>query len=321
MKLKHLLNEMQLLELQDNHLEFDSIDQVKVALDGIGIKDHLQKSGTTLHVFTKSNQRAALLKRIEDLIPGALWDSKPISASSLGHIKLGKFKILAKPEDKQGLMSAGLQNEIFLVNAITKFIEQSDQGKIDIVFSGDKDHIIKGATSIKDVGRELPRGHKADVIIQADKPHHISLKQTNAEYWGRAEGAFGHIGMEKVNQAVDKGLTNLEQQGEVWFLNPSVAWTVPDDLKKLIVFGLDDSIVVKATFKQEDFVFDQDQNRLIISVKKIYSTLSDFSGNSDLFFLVRNDKTRRTKKLLPGLTMSAVSASRVLNKPGVIIVE
>ena len=72
-------------------------------------------SSKRLAVLTEHN-RIDLLKIIENDMPGAKYDKTPSSSSSVGFVEVENFKIFAKPLSKQGSKSAGIENEIIIIN-------------------------------------------------------------------------------------------------------------------------------------------------------------------------------------------------------------
>ena len=61
------------------------------------------------------------------------------------------------------------------------------------------------------------------------------------------------------------------------------------------------------------------EDTLIVDVKNIIESMKDVKGDKDVYFLIRNDKTRKSIKEYPGIRILAAYAKRI-NK-NVVVVE
>lgn len=301
-------------------MTIDTIDNLSSVLMDLGFQELKKISGRTLGVLVDGAKRLDALQKIEENIEDAYWDKSPSSSSSLGGIRLGRFRIYVKPKNRQGLQSAGLQNEMFLVNTVNECL--SYHTKLDIEFSnGTESYSMNKITQCYDVGRSLPKGSKADVVFSDDQVNYsVSLKQSNAEYWSKAERDFGEHGMGMLYDSLKNGI-ELKKYDTYYKVNPGIAWKVPDEYIRPLVFGDDDATVIKSTFDKNSVEYQQNIGKISIKVDDIIMDEKGFKEKDNMYFLLRNDKSRRSKKLLPGLTLSAVSESRVLNKKGVKILK
>lgn len=309
-KPKERLSKKQLLDIIKK-TGFHDIKEVS------GTKFALLVSNTSIRKSSLEKLEAALKKNKIDV----KYD-KSTSFSSIGHLLIdNQFMVTAKPKNRQGTSSAGVDNELLLVKQINDAVEDSDDKIIDVIFKhGGTSFKIAGVTKAVSAGADTAGRKKSDVnIVTKSKTIPISIKKDNAENWESADSYWGAIARKFVDAAVDEGMAKLEKEGQVYKIVPNLAVKSTKEEKTNVVFGSDilsgKGAVIKQTFSASDFKFDAKKNALTITVKEILRTLSDVEGGpSDVWFLIRNDKTRLGSPIgYPGLRVLAVYASRVNN--------
>lgn len=266
--------------------------------------------------------RVSSLKRIEDIFKKKykVKFDKSTNLSSIGHLIIDDtFLLTAKPKNRQGTASAGVDNEVMMVQEIKNAIKDSDNNSISVIFKhGGSMFKLTDVTEVIGAGADTAGRKKSDVnIISKGKIIPISLKKDNAENWESADSYWGEKARQYVDFAVEKGDVKLEQEGKIFKITPNLAVKSTKEEKTNVVFGSDilpgKGAVIKKTFSKEDFKFDGKKNILYITVTEIIRTLSDIEGSpSDVWFLIRNDRTRLGSPIgYPGLRVLAVYASRV----------
>lgn len=268
--------------------------------------------------------RVPSLERIQSVFKkkySVVFD-KSTNLSSIGHLIIdGKYLITAKPKNRQGTASAGVDNEVMMVQEIKNAIKDSDDKNITVIFKhGGTTFKLTNVTEAIRAGADTAGRKKSDVnIVSKGKMIPISLKKDNAENWESADSYWGQIARQYVDAAVEKEDVVLEQEGKIYKINPNLAVKSTKEEKTNVVFGSDilpgKGAVIKKTFSKEDFKFNGKKNELTITVSEIIRTLSDIEGSpSDVWFLIRNDRTRLGSPIgYPGLRVLAVYASRVNN--------
>lgn len=268
-------------------------------------------SSKRIAVLTDEN-RVEVLEKIEKQLNGK-YDRTPTSASSVGMVKVGGVSILAKPANKQGIKSAGLDNEHILVEIIN---QKTKTGPINITFiSGNKKFEMIGVTSAVSAGSDTTGRKKSDVnIISKKKTYPISIKKDNAEYWESADSYAGEIARKVLEKAINDGLISLtDGPGGTTIMSKNIAYPATTKEKRSVIFGSDienSGCVIKRTFSKNDF--KDDGNNLTIQVSEIITSLSDINKDNDVWFLIRQDKSRNNKMLgYKGLRILAAYEKRI----------
>lgn len=244
---------------------------------------------------------------------------KSTTMSSIGHLVVeGKFLITAKPKSRQGSASAGVENEIMLVEEINNAIKDSGVGSVTVQFKHGADTFkLTNVTSVVRAGADTAGRKKSDVnIVSKGKPVPISIKKDNAENWESADSYWGATARKFIDYAIENGKAELKKDGNVYKLEPNLAVKANREEKENVVFGSDilkgGGAVIKKTFGREDFKYDAKKNVLTIAVSEVMRDLTDVTGDSDVWFLIRNDRTRLGSQIgYPGLRVLAVYQSRV----------
>ena len=247
---------------------------------------------------------------------GAVWDKSPVSVSSLGMVKAGPFSILAKPASRQGGMSAGLENEEALVKAVNTLAADQPEGiNVKFVGSGAGEFLVKGVTKAISAGADTKGRKKSDVnLITTGGNVPISIKKDNAQYWESADSYYGASAAEKLKELEAAGEVEMVDKGGYYNVVPNIA--VPASAAEVIdvVFGSDilgNGAVIKKSFSDSDFVYDAETNILTVASTYIITDPSHVTGDYSVWFLIRNDKTRKSVPGYPGIRVLAAYEKRI----------
>lgn len=299
--------------------------ELMTTLKKLGFHDVKEISATKYAILVASTSvRVPSLTKIQNAFKSkyTVKFDKSTNLSSIGHLVIDNtFLVTAKPKNRQGTASAGVDNEVMMVQEINNAIKDSDNRSITLIFKeGGKTFKIPDVTEAIRAGADTAGRKKSDVnIVSGKKMIPISLKKNNAENWESADSYWGQIARGYVDAAVENGDVKLEQEGKVYKITPNLAVKSTKEEKTNVVFGSDilpgKGAVIKKTFSKSDFKFDGKKNILTINVTEIIRSLADIEGSpSDVWFLIRNDKTRLGSPIgYPGLRVLAVYASRVNN--------
>lgn len=281
-------------------------------------QDIKKYSGRRIAVLTDLN-RLDVIADIERLIPDAKYDSSPIPQSSLGRIVCGKNTVLVKPKSKQGDQSAGIGNELLFIDIVKQMIRDNG-GQIDITFkAANRTFDCEGVYDVIECGRDVMNNKKADVILRGSRDYPISIKMDNASFWESADKRLGKRAMEGVRIALERGDTSLEDCGGYYRMINNVAIELTQREKIESAFGTDllnNGAIIKRTFSMSDFSIEN--GRLIVCSSHIVSDPSHLDGANDVWIVVRNDKTRRSKIVTNGLRVCAVYPHHISRKSVVI---
>jgi len=300
--------------------QVSSIENVIALVGSAGYTNIKKISRNKIAILTEEN-RIDVLKSLNKKISGSIYDRAPSSESSVGKLKIANFVVLVKPAGKQGSASAGVDNEKFLVDTVTKIIEKL--GSINIHFkAGSKTFKIANCNSVTSVGADTAGRKKADVLFsnKANIKYPVSIKKDNAETWETADSYFREDAKKIIDKAVNDNKTKLVSQGSYYTIEPNIAVMSTRKEKTDVVFGSDltqNGAVITKTFSKDDFELKDEI--LIIHVSDIITELFEVKGDKDVYFLIRNDKTRKAIKEYPGIRVLAVYKKRI-NK-NVVVVE
>ena len=299
-------------------------------LQKLGYKNLKPKSGTTLTVLLddgSARSRLEAMAKIESGLSdsGAEWDRTPIGASSIGVIFVGNSRIMVKPAGRQGRMSGGLDNEDTLRKAVDLAISESGE-PINVKFvAGGNDFIVQNVIGAKDAGSDTKGRKKSDLnlVTESGATVPISIKKDNAQYWESADTYWGGKAAEHIEELVKSGKVEMIDMGGYYNVSPNFAVRASPQERIDVVFGSDilgRGVVVKRTFSSGDFDFDAGSNTLNVSVTEIVADVSDLDGSPmDVWFLVRNDKTRNSVPGYRGIRVLAAYEKRI--NPNVLRVE
>jgi hypothetical protein len=274
---------------------------------GYAPEDIIVKSSKQIRLLTKGNERKSTMDKLLKDLEGSRYDMN-FKGSSLGAIIADDgTAVIVKPKERQGGLSAGLDNEQMLVDSINKYTQE---GPINVVFRGEnKSLIYNKVASAKGVGTDTAGGKKADVQLLDEGGSviaNISLKKANAEMWESADRRYKPLMLKLSKKLLDSPFPNVAlretDKKDIYRLyNPQtntdlgglVITNLPDNENESIIFGTDNpkTIVIKHTFSSNDFNFTR--NTLNIKSGTIFSELSDVEGTKyEPILVIRHDVTR-----------------------------
>lgn len=280
----------------------------------MGYNKFKKESSKTISILTEGN-RVDVLEKVEKNLQdmNAKYDPNK-GSSSIGAVVADKFTIKARPASKQGKGSAGLGNEDAMINGIEQFTKG---GPITVcITDGRKKYEYKNVIGVEEVGRDTTNRKKADVRlkIQGGKKIPISIKKDNAEIWESADSYYSSIAKKVVDREEVRGTIAIEQKGSISYMQPNLGIKTTNSEKRDVVFGsdlLNKGFVVVKTFRGSDFQMSKDGDMLYVYVTQIIDKISDLKGKDDIFFLIRNDSSRKGSKIRPGLRVLAVKGTRI----------
>ena len=288
-------------------------DDLISIVGGLGYTKIKKKSSFRFNILVDGNRLEAMEKMeaaIKMVYPHAVWDENA-GDSSIGAIVIDRYMVGASPASKQGKASAGLANE----HTLFKMIEQiTANGPMNIVFrAGRKEYRVDGVTGYRDAGRDTGGRKKADIVLidQDNKEYPISLKKDKAEMWESADSYWAAKAKSLVDAQVKAGKVTVEPFKNVNKLTPNLAKKADSREAKAVVFGSDilpNGCVLEKTFTGRYNIVEE---TAIIEVTKIITSLSDLKGDYEIWFLIRNDSSRKGSKIYPGLRVLAVKKTRI----------
>ena len=291
-----------------------SLEEVKVRLADLGYPDLKIISGKTIAVLTNQN-RMTIMRDLEVRLPGKIV-SRPMSMSSLGYVDYDNFKILVKPASRQGRLSAGVDNEDILENGIKNIFEEHGS-PLTVKFIGtNTNFVVKNVVDVVDVSTSVKGKRKADIALlktKSGKQIGISVKKDNAETWESADSYFAAPAKKIIDKAVKKKQVSLTKKDSYYVLKPQVAVKATEDEVNSVMFGSDligaNGAVVVKTFSPDDIKLEGDTIKVYATY--VIKTLKDVPDEKRVYFLIRNDKSRNTRGLYPGLRVLAVTKRRI----------
>ena len=312
------MSERLLREYIRNIFESPTAETTLATLKKLGYSNIKKMSSKRFAVLVDgpASSRIQALQKITNAFKadGAIWDKKPSSVSSMGMIKVGDISILAKPAKRQGGQSAGLGNESILVDQVNN--HTSEFGPVNIVFKGPG----AGMFSVPDVTQAISAGadtagrKKSDVnLMSSAGAVPVSLKQDNACYWESADSFYGKKAADKIDELLASGEIEMIDKGGYYNISPNIAVKATPEETADSVFGSDllgNGAVIKKTFTDADFSYDEAKNTLVIDSTYIITDLSHVTGDYEVWFLIRNDKTRKSVPGWPGIRVLAAYEKR-----------
>ena len=292
----------------------ETISEIESRIRALGHENLKRDSSRTLSILTDKNRVKVLedvAKELKDL--NAVYDPDK-GSSSIGAVVAGIFTIKARPISKQGKKSAGLENEDAMIENVEQYTKG---GPITIrITDGRKSYTYEDVVGIEEVGRDTTGRKKADVrlVIEGNKKIPISIKKDNAEMWESADRYWASTAKKIVDDLESKGEIEITQKGRISFMRPNLGIKATTKEKESVVFGsdiLDNGFVAVRTFRPSDFTLTENGDILEIKVSKIIDSVNDLKGKYDIFFLIRNDSSRKGSKIRPGLRVLAVQATRI----------
>lgn len=294
---------------------FATLDVLLKHLKSLGYKDLKKKDSRSVFVLTNEKRDTVFANLIKQL--GGKKNAMRSFGGSMGHIDVGSFRIAVKPLSMQGTASAGVENETNLVQAINYVIEK--YGVCNILFTdGKHKHLIVDAKVAKRVGEDTAGRKKADLTITDGKNKiiPISLKKDNAEYWESADSFWKAEAYHFLHKAVKEGKIKVDNiSGGIVKITPNIGIEATPEESKGVIFGSDilpnKGSVVTRTFESEDFQYTGEDNTLTINCSSVIKKMSDVPESKKVWFLIRNDSTRKSIPSYPGTRALAAYKSRM----------
>lgn len=291
-----------------------TISDIEKRLRKMGFKKFKKESSKTISILVEGN-RIDVLEKVEKNFAdmNAKYDPNK-GASSIGAVVADKFTIKARPASKQGKGSAGLGNEDAMINGIEQFTKG---GPITVcITDGKKKYEYENVIGVEEVGRDTTNRKKADVRlkIKGGKKIPISIKKDNAEIWESADSYYSSTAKKVVDREERRGSIFIEEKGPISYMQPNLGIKTTNSEKRDVVFGsdlLNKGFVVVRSFRSSDFQMSRDGDMLYVYVTQIIDKISDLKGKDDIFFLIRNDSSRKGSKIRPGLRVLAVKGTRI----------
>jgi hypothetical protein len=280
----------------------------------MGYTNLKRDSGRTISILTDGNRVEVLekvAKQLQDM--NAKYDPDK-GSSSVGAVVAGIYTIKARPASKQGKRSAGLDNEDAMISGIKQFTKG---GPITVeITDGTKSYTYEKVVDVEEVGRDTANRKKADVrLVQEDGTKiPISIKKDNAEMWESADSYWAPTAKKIVDRLEKEGEIEITKKGAVFYMTPNLGVPATEREREAVVFGsdvLNKGFVVVRTFRGSDFKVTDNGDTLEIKVTKIIDKMSDLKGKYGIYFLIRNDSSRKGSKIRPGLRVLAVQATRI----------
>ena len=289
-------------------------DEMENRLKQMGYKNLKRESSRTISILTDDNRVKTLeyvTKQLEDL--NAKYDPDK-GSSSVGAVVAGIYTIKARPASKQGKKSAGLDNEDAMIDGI-KFYTKGGPMTVKIT-DGRKEYTYKDVVDVEEVGRDTSNRKKADVrlVLEDGTKIPISIKKDNAEMWESADSYWAPTAKKIVDRLEASGEVDISKKGAVFYMKPNLGVPATAREKEAVVFGSDvlgKGFVVVRTFRSSDFTLSKNGDILEVKVSKIIDKMSDLKKEYDIYFLIRNDSSRKGSKIRPGLRVLAVAATRI----------
>ena len=321
----HSILESMGVELYETILINESAEDIKNELIDAGYspEDIIIKSGKQIRLLTKGNERKSTMDKLLKDLEGSRYDMN-FKGSSLGAIIADDgTAVIVKPKERQGGLSAGLDNEQMLVDSINQYTQD---GPINVIFRGEnKSLVYNKVASAKSVGTDTAGGKKADVQLLDEGGSviaNISLKKANAEMWESADRRYKQLMLKLSKKLLDSPFPNVAlretDKKDIYRLyNPQtntdlgglVITHLPDNENESIIFGTDNpkTVVIKHTFTPDDFNFTR--NTLNIKSGTIFSELSDIEGTKyEPILVIRHDVTRTATNGLRPIVYNASHA-------------
>lgn len=279
----------------------------------IGYKDIKDKDARSIFVLTNESRATVFNNLINQL--GGKKNADRSFGGSMGHIDIEQYRVGVKPLSAQGAKSAGVQNEANLVQAINYVI--NEYGTCDVMFTdGTHKFLCKEATLAKQVGADTAGRKKADLLVMSgSKQYPVSLKKDNAEYWESADTLWKDEAIKYLTDMVAKNKVSVQGiGGGVIKITPNIGVEATQQEATDVIFGSDilgKGCVVTRTFDGTEFKYDGKTNCLIINVSSVITKLSDVPADKKVWFLIRNDSTRKSITGYAGTRALASYKSRI----------
>lgn len=291
---------------------FSNIKEFTKYLNQLGYKDLKEKGSNGVMVLTNASRSAVFATLLQQL--GGRKNSSTAWGGSMGHIDVDGYRVGVKPLSRQGAQSAGVDNEKNLEQGINFVIQE--YGPCDVVFTdGTISFTALEVKKAKMVGADTAGRKKADLMLEGKNNYPISLKKDNAEYWESADSFWRENAQKYLTEAVrDKKVVVSQVNSTVIKITPNIGVEATDKEAVDVIFGSDilgKGCVITRTFEGNDFKYDGRLNRLTINVSSVITKLSEVPATKKVWFLIRNDSTRKSIPNYPGTRALAAYKSRI----------
>ncbi len=288
-----------------------TLDEIETKLRRLGYGNIIRENSKNLSVLTDEHR----VRTLEDITQhfsaqGAIYDPNK-GPSSIGAVVLNDMTVRCRPANRQGKYSPGVQNEIVMYDEI-KGITKNGAIKVRIT-DGTNVVLYKDVVDVLQVSKQFTDRKKADLILVLRNGDRIplSIKQDNAEMWESADSYWAGKAKKLVDELEDTAEVEVTQEGRIFNIQPNIAVKATRAEKQDVIFGndiLNKGLVLVRTFKSKDFALTSNNDVLEIQVSKVIDKLNDVD---DVYFIIRNDRSRKGSKIRPGIRVLAVDKTRV----------
>ena len=295
-------------------------EQAQKILEGLGYKAFKRISSKRIGVLVDGD-RAQHLERVLKEVPGLKYrdDEKAIRVSSIGVLEFqdNGLWIVFKPAKRQGSRSVGIDNELKLINTINDFAKKF--GAINVLFyANGKKYFVPSVIKAIEMGRDTTGRKKADVILldKNNEKYPISIKKANAQYWESADRYYRMKAQNIIDKLIKENKIKIlphQTKKGIFMISPEVAVSATQQEKMDVVFGSDilpNGAVITQTFTNNVFRWNDKTHTLEIACKHIIIKPNEVIGEFDVWFLIRNDSTRKSIPKYPGLRILATMTKR-----------
>lgn len=289
-----------------------TLDDIEYKLRQLGYPNIIRENGKNLSVLTDGH-RVDTLEDITEKFSakGAYYDPNK-GPSSIGAVVIGEYTVRCRPANRQGIYSPGLQNELKVYEEIKSLTRT---GAIRVQFTdGIRVYTYDKVIGVERVGRQTSERKKADLrlILQNGTRVPISIKQDNAEMWESADSYWASKAKRIVDSLEEEGTIEVTEKNRIFSIEPNIAIKANRAEKEAVVFGSDiqrdRGFVAIRTFQTKDFQLTSNNDVLEIRVSKLISKTAEID---DIYFLIRNDRSRKGSKIRPGIRVLAIDETRV----------
>lgn len=285
------------------------------------------KTGTFVKLDTKSKNSQYNIETIKKSIQDETqlnWNDFKFETVDGDTLKITDFKKSSDFGGKSGAKDPGKQNEFLFYKVLNEYLKVEPSINITITDKTTKLN-YKDITSVENSSLHSNKLNKADItLISTKEKIGLSLKQDDAGYYESADTIFKAILNDIVSKIKDGTIKDVtltkvtegDKKGN-WLIKPEVAVEVPQNLLKRVVFGLEPTIIIKRTFKENDFTFEG--KNVTINCSKIFRDLEDLNENEKPIIIIRNNTNRNlSNENLRGLRIAVVTKK---SRPGAKLID
>lgn len=247
--------------------------------------------------------RRAELHRIAQAIGGEYVE--PDLTSSVGHVRLEKFKILLKNPLNEG----GIRNEQFLLDKLRSFLPCTMH-----FHSTDGAITAHEVVQCYNVSRDYKQRKKADILLETITDIiPLSIKKDNADRWESAEGYFGRSMRLILDKVLADGTVCSYREGNFIKIHPEfVVPALPNEIID-VSFGSDilhHGAILVRSFADRDFQWIN--GALRVECSHVLTEPMQITGSLTPWFFLHNTNNRNCRALgLAGPRIEARYESRI----------